>query len=66
MLVKFDVVDASGNVLWGDDSDELAWGMGVVSLCLYGRYLSYLMYVHTHSLTTPPSHLTWPTTLSFI
>ena len=32
MLVKFDVVDASGNVLWGDDSDELAWGMGI-GLC---------------------------------
>ena len=27
LLVKFDVADASGDVLWVDDSDEWAWAM---------------------------------------
>ena len=27
LLVKFDVADASGDVLWVDDSDEWAWAV---------------------------------------
>ena len=66
MLVKFDVVDTSGNVLWGYGSDELAWGMGCVCyVSVRGIFIISYVCSHTHSYP-PPSHLIWPTTHPFI